>query len=197
MIGLWTRRARPIAARIGLACALSISAVAPAWPYQIDFQDISPAYDPYELNFVGAGGRAVWTIIMGNPFGAPKEYVDTVILDAMTGSHFGQEVRFSTQPGPDSRTTYRVIMLLNGNTKTGYNICRYYPSQPLGPGDHGDKITLVGVFCRGEKPLTLVSARMSGKPLTDPEFERMVKQVTINLFPTEAPDRRRENRRHR
>ena len=196
-MGLLTRRSRQIAARIGLACTLCLSAASPAWPYQIDFQDISPGYDPFELNYVGADGRPVWTIIMGNPFGAAKEDLDTVILDAMAGSHFGQEVRFSTQPAPNSRITYRVIMLLNGNTKTGGNICRYYPSQPLGPGDHGDKITLVGVFCRGEKPLTLVSARMSGKPLTDPEFERMVKQVTINLFPTEAPDRRREHRRYR
>ena len=196
-MGLWTRRSQRIAARVGLACALIMGATAPAWPYRIDFQDISPSYDPFELNFAGSDGRPVWTVILGNPFGAPKENVDAVILDAMTGAHFGQDVTFSTQPGPDTRTAYRVIMLLNGNTKTGYNICRYYPSQPLGPGDHGDKITLVGVFCRGEKPLTLVSARMNGKPVTDPEFQRMVKQVMINLFPTQNPDRRRERFRVR
>ncbi len=197
MTATWIdRTARALAAVAFGAAALSAGA-GQASAYSLDFQQTYISYDRTDLTYAGEDGRPVWTVIIGNPFGGSKELLDTTVLDAMKGSHFGRDVTFATQPGPETRRAYRVVMLLNGSTKNAYNICRYYPSYPLGPGDHGNSIQLVAVFCRGEKPSTIVSARMGNKPMTDPEFAQMVRQVTVNLFPPQNIDQNRRGSRFR
>lgn len=173
-------------AALSLAAAAMLAAPAHAW--RISNETISPSYDPFELNYAGADGRAVWTVVIGNPFAAPKPVVDDVITESMHGAHFGQHVTFSTQREPDTRDAYRIVFLLNGNTATGARICEYYPNRPLGPGDHGTKVHVVATYCRGEQALTQVVGTSEAGDPTAPDFQQLIRQMTTNLFPPRNDD---------
>ena len=84
----------------------------------------------------------------------------------------------------------RVLMLFNAATLTGHRICDR--SQPLpvadtGPG-RGD-VDLVATYCRGDQPMTQVTARLGGvSSAQDPRFADLIKQVMVSLFPPRNPD---------
>ena len=179
-----------------LACGAAMLAVAaligatPAHAFKISYQYFSEVYDPHELGYAG-DDRDFWTVVLGNPFGTSKPALDKIVTDAMASTRIGKRTRFTTTPNDSARTAYRIIMLINGNTKTGYRICDYSPDRPLGPGNHNGKIEVVATYCRGSSPLTQAAGTVSASGADDPEFRQFIRQLMANLLPTQNPERPR------
>jgi hypothetical protein len=84
--------------------------------------------------------------------------------------------------------------MFNAATLTGDRICDR--SQPLAVADLGPRIgpqgaglDLVATYCRGDRPMTQVTARLD--PVSspdDPRFRDQVRQVSLSLFPSRNPD---------
>ncbi|MFQ5953846.1 MAG: hypothetical protein ACE5JZ_02130 [Kiloniellales bacterium] len=178
-----------------LACGAAVMAAAavlgpsPAKAFKI-VQSVYDSYDPFEMHYAG-DDRDFWTVVLGNPFPAPKPVVDSALTAAMATTRWGKRTNFTTTPDDSARRVYRIVMLLNGNTLTGYRICGYYPDRPLGPGAHDGKIHVVATFCRGQQPLSQAVGSTDAATPNDPEFRKFVRQLMANLLPTHNPQRPR------
>jgi hypothetical protein len=183
---------RPLALACGgvMLAAAALLGATPAQAFKINYQHLSDNYDPNELHYAG-DDRDFWTVVLGNPFGAPQQVVDGAVTDAMSDTRWGKRTHFTTTPDDSARTSYRIIMLINGNTATGQRICGYHPDQPLGPGDHGSKVHVVATFCRGAYALTQAVGSVDAAGVDDPEFRRFIRQLMANLLPMENPNRPR------
>jgi len=184
------RLVRPLALACGVAMlAAALPAATPAQAFTISYQHLSDNYDPNELHYAG-DDRDFWTVVLGNPFGAPQQVVDGAVTDAMSDTRWGKRTHFTTTPDDSARTSYRIIMLINGNTATGDRICGYH-DQPLGPGDHGSKVHVVATYCRGAHALTQAVGSVDAGGVDDPQFRKFIRQLMINLLPPQNPNRPR------
>ncbi len=168
---------------IGVALAIgALAAHVPPASAQTRHEQMWSSYDPTEIN--GArGGRRLPTLVSGNPFPGPPEAVAEAVAQAMTGGRPNDQAMAARAP-------MRVMMLFNAATRTGHRICDR--SQPLpvantGPGR--GHVQLVATYCRGDQPMTQVTAEMDGiASAADPRFDNLIKQVTVSLFPPRNPD---------
>lgn len=183
---------RPLALALGVATLATAAwlGAAPAQAFSISYQDLSDNYDPNELHYAG-DDRDFWTVVLGNPFGVPQPVVDAAVTDAMADTRWGRRTNFTTTPDDSARTSYRIIMLINGNTAAGNRICGYQQGGPLGPGDHGGKVHVVATYCRGAYPLTQAVGSVDAAGVGDPEFRQFIRQLMVNLLPPDNPNRPR------
>ncbi|MDH3228607.1 MAG: hypothetical protein OEN55_02330 [Alphaproteobacteria bacterium] len=152
-------------------------------------QDISASYSPGEFAYAGAG-RDLRVVVVGNPFGGGRAAFESAVTGAMQGRHWGQAVNFTTMPGANARTSYRVVLLFGPPaTLNAMRLCREEESAlPTIPA--ADEVVLFGAFCRGGGSLTTIKGRVPGAANPqDPAFRDLVGRVTNGLFP---PDRGRE-----
>jgi hypothetical protein len=175
-------------ARLSAAASLAILALAaapallPGAQAQTRHEQMWSSYDPTEIN--GArGGRRLPTLVLGNPFPGPQEAVVDAVAQAMTGGRPNDQAMAARAP-------MRVLVLFNAATRTGHRICDR--SQPVPVADTGPgrgHVELVATYCRGDQPMTQVTAQMDGVPSAqDPRFADMIKQVMVSLFPPRNPD---------
>lgn len=143
-------------------------------------------YDPATLNYIASKG-ALYTQVIGNPFDAPKTDLDRSLTASMTGAHFGQTVRFSTERDPANRSPYRVVVLFNpGAGAAEHNLCQDQ-AEP-GPGS-GGRIHVVAALCAGDSRETSVAGRIPGASgPNDPTFRHLIRRMTAQLFPPRNPD---------
>ncbi len=174
--------------------AIGVLSAAPAHAFKISQQYLSPNYDPNELFYAG-DDRDFWTIILGNPFPAPKPVVDERVLEAMSDTRWGKRTNFTTAPNESARSAYRIIMLINGSTTSAYRICQYYPDRPFGPGSTRGEVKVVATYCRGESPLTQAIGKVDAAGPGDPEFRQFIRQMVANLLPSHNPQAREDRRR--
>jgi hypothetical protein len=139
--------------------------------------------------FIYAGaGRDMRTVVLGNPFSAPKAEVDRVVTDAMQGRNNGPPTHFTTTPSENAQAGYSVVMMFDpprGMPKK--EICDDTGRPSPEPPD--ERIRLLTGFCAGEELLSWVVASISRVAApTDPAFANMVSQSTRNLIPTSDDD---------
>ena len=139
--------------------------------------------------FIYAGAdRDMRTVVVGNPFSAPKAEVDQAITDNMQGRNYGLPTHFTTTPGETARPGYSVVIMFDppqGMAKD--DICgetgKRLPEPP------GDRIRMLTGFCAGDGLLSWVIASISRVATpTDPAFGNLVAQSTRNLLPYRDDD---------
>ncbi len=144
-------------------------------------------YDSSMLRYV-AGKGALYTQIVGNPFNAPKDKVESVVTGSMFGAHFGPDVRFSTKRDPDNTSPYSVVLLFNpAPSVTAIQLCKN-PDPQLATADSGLTRVMLA-FCASGYRESSVTGRISG--VTDPDdaaFRALIRQMTMQLFPPKNPD---------
>ncbi len=144
-------------------------------------------YDPSMLHYV-AGKGALYTQIVGNPFNASKDKVESVVTGTMFGAHFGPDVRFSTKRNPDNTSPYSVVLLFNpAPSVTAIQLCKD-PDPQLATAASGETRVMLA-FCSSSYRETSVTGRISG--VTDPDdaaFRALIRQMTMQLFPPKKPD---------
>ena len=144
-------------------------------------------YDPSMLRYV-AGKGALYTQIVGNPFNASKDKVESVVTGTMFGAHFGPDVRFSTKRDPDNTSPYSVVLLFNpAPSVTAIQLCED-PGPQLATAASGQTRVMLA-FCASGYRESSVTGRISG--VTDPDdaaFRGLIRQMTMQLFPPKNPE---------
>jgi hypothetical protein len=157
-------------------------------------------YDPQDLFYLANKGP-VLTEVVGNPFDESKPLVDNRVTSTMTGANFFPRLTFDTKVPPEQNSPYHVIMVLDaaGNTRPE-RLCANprdadRPEASHGPGG---AFRIVAVYCVNDRRLSSISGT-APRPdnARDPRFVNLIRQATLNLFPTDNPDRRDENRLRR
>lgn len=136
------------------------------------------------FHYAGAG-RDFETVIIGNPFDAPKPLTDRAVLDAMRGNDKGLDINFTPAPGNFARP-FRIVMAFNPDpARHGAALCgdRGAAASPA----KGGRITLAAAFCDGSELQFAVgsSAAPMGSP-QDPAFRRMVSTLMYHFVPFES-----------
>ena len=144
-------------------------------------------YDPSVLRYV-AGKGDLYTQIVGNPFNASKDKVESVVTGTMFGAHFGPDVRFSTKRDPDNTSPYSVVLLFNpAPSVTAIQLCEA-PDPQLAMAASGQMRVMLA-FCSAGYRESSVTGRVAG--VTDPDdpaFRGLIRQMTGQLFPLQNPD---------
>ncbi len=144
-------------------------------------------YDPSMLRYV-AGKGALYTRIVGNPFNASKDKVESVVTGTMFGAHFGPDVSFSTKRDPDNTSPYSVVLLFNpAPSVTATQLCADPDRQQAAAASGQMRVMLA--FCSSGYRETSVTGRISR--VTDPNdaaFRALIRQMTMQLFPRKNPD---------
>lgn len=169
-----------------LLAMLGPAACAPGGP-TLTHQYVDSLYGAGQFAYAGAG-RDLRVEVVGNPFGGDTAAFGRSVTDAMQGRHFGPATNFTTTPGTDARSAYRVVMLFDPALSLNpMRLCGDPPSAlPRQPGQNG--IFVFSTFCRGKKSLTSIKGGIEDATgPDDPEFRELVGRVTHALFP---PDRR-------
>lgn len=169
-----------------LVILLAAAACAPG-NVRLTHQDINPMYGAGQFAYAGAG-RDLRVDVAGNPFGGEAGALGRAVTDAMQGQHFGPATHFTTAPGADARSAYRVVMLFGPPPSFNpMQLCDDPPSA-LPTQRSQDGVAVFAAFCRGSKALSSVKGRIEGASgPDDPAFRALVGRVTHALFP---PDRR-------
>lgn len=150
-------------------------------------QYINPLYGAGQFAYAGAG-RDLRVDVVGNPFDGDPAAFGRAVTDAMQGRHFGPATHFTTTPGGDARSAYRVVMLFDPPLSLNpMRLCDDPPSTLPTQAGQG-RLFVFAAFCRGSKALTSVKGGIAGAAgPDDPAFRDLVGRVTHALFP---PDRR-------
>lgn len=169
-----------------MAVLVAATACAPG-NVRLTRQDFSSEYGAGQFAYAGAG-RDFRVDVVGNPFGGDQTAFGQLVTEAMQRQHWGPATNFTTNPGPDAREAYRVVMLFNPPlTFNSMRLCGDPPSA-LPTENRQNGIALYGAFCRGDKALSRLRGDIDGASgPADPAFRALVGQVTAALFP---PDRR-------
>ncbi len=178
-------RLRRSARSAALGILAALAACAPG-NVRLSQMEVVPNYSPGEFAHAGAG-RDLRVDVLGNPFDAAQDAFARAVTDAMQGRHWGPRTNFTTEPGPEARESYNVIMLFDPPADlNSLRLCREDPAA-LPRDTAGEGITLFAAFCRGSRSLTSVKGHIDGASgAGDPAFRELVGQVTNALFP---PDR--------
>ena len=177
--------------RILLAGSLMFLTTCSAGGVRLTHQQTDMAYDSGEVAYAGAG-RDLLVEIYGNPFDSDTAAFPKAVTDAMQGRNWGQRMNFTTTPGENARTLYKVVLLFNPPvTLLAQKLCSESAEALAARPTPGGGINVLGAFCRSDKSLTEIKGYIeTASGHDDIAFRELVGQVTQGLFP---PDRRDDN----
>lgn len=173
-------------AGVFLAMLLTTAACA-SGNVRLTHQYVNPMYGAGQFAYAGAG-RDLRVDVAGNPFGGDAQTFGRAVTEAMQNRHFGPATNFTTSPGADARSAYRVVMLFDPpRSFNPMELCDGSASALPTQTDQ-DGVSVFGAFCRGNYSLSSVKGRIGAADgADDPAFRQLVGRVTHALFP---PDRR-------
>jgi len=168
-----------------LIAALAALSACASGTVTLSHQDIAHGYSPGEFGYA-AGGRDMWVVIVGNPFGGDTAAFESAVTRAMQGQHWGQRTNFTTAPGDSAYIRYRAVLLFDPpRSLNGVRLCRDAPAD-LPSEAAGDGIELYAAFCHGKRMRTQIKGRIAGASgPDDPAFRELVARVTNGLFPAD------------
>jgi len=128
--------------------------------------------------------------VRGNPFGVPEaQLADAVITEMKRAITWSGGARFTTDPAAAGSQDMRVVWMFNGGPG-GKPQCR---GEGAGGGpESGGAVRINAVFCDDDYVISDVSGSVAATGgLADPVFAQLTRQVTLELFPNQRPDRGR------
>lgn len=143
----------------------------------------TPGYFAY-----GASAGEMLAVVVGNPFPVSQGVVERAVTDALQGNHAGPRTVFTTTPGPQARTTHRIVVLFNPERSFNrYGMCDDPATLRPGPAA-GERLEVLVGYCVED---TLYSdARVSipaAQTPDDPRFGGMVASAMWQLVPHRDP----------
>ena len=146
---------------------------------------VSDHYRPQELSYAAARGGML-TEVTGNPFDAPKAALDSTVTKAMEEAHFGPELDFFTVPPEGYSSAYRVVVLFNpARNANGVKLC----SSPDRPRENRQgSLGVLASLCSSDTRINTAGGSLTGATgPDDPVFERFMRQLSLELFPSQNP----------
>jgi hypothetical protein len=149
--------------------------------------EIWPLYRPTEFGRAG-GGRDTYVVLRGNPFAMEPAQFEQLVLGNMQGQNWGPRTNFTGRP-TNYDPAYKVVMLFNGPSVNGGDLCRNPGAVPFRTGPQAE-LHILAVYCRYDQWLTLAQGWVKGDAAGVPQdaFAALVRQVTAELFPAFNPD---------
>ncbi len=152
-------------------------------------ESVRSAYSPAEYG-LGAARRDLWTQFRGDPFDLGDEAFQSRMIEIL--AHHPpkpQPTNFTTDPGEDANTDYRVVFLFDPPTKLlPSRLCQLPVDLPSGTGD-GKPLKVAAAFCRNQGMLTSVRGTLDFvESIEDPSFDALIGQIVDSLFPNFDPN---------
>ena len=139
------------------------------------------------VTYAGAN-RDLKVEVVGNPFAADQAATNTAVTNALQGAVRGVHANFTTRPGADARTRYRVVVLFNpARNFLEDHAC----GDPAGlrPGKGGSRQSILMVFCSDDFAESWMVAHMRAfTGTTDPRFQTVIANLAWRLIPDEQFD---------
>ena len=141
-----------------------------------------PNYFLGEENYAARNG-AIRTEVAGDTFGlAPEQFADLVVNRMRAGYYrhdfFTREASRATDP------FYKIVMMFNPHPGvSGAELCSSPQPPAVSPRGPEERTSLLAAFCAGSMARSEINGwvRLSG--VQDPNFSRLIDQVTVNIFP--------------
>lgn len=158
---------------------------------QISYTDYTTLYTPGMVQYAVPKGEMT-TVVRGNPFPAGPADPDAIAGAVPPPGWLSPPIRFTTKPGPGTPENYKLVLIFTpGSPGAGDDqTCADPAATPVGPG--GGPVTLQATFCAGDRWVShLVAYGPAVTGLGDRQFQTILAQVSILLFPSSTPDQMR------
>ena len=145
---------------------------------KINYVNVDSSYDATEYSHIPFTGP-IYAEVAGNPFGIPQadlqRLVNNTIQPPGAKSEYGQGVRVHFAFGETASDRHLACSAQGNQVMTGGNI------------------SMVAALCRGgDSALTYLVASVDNvNGPSDPRFESFLRQATVQLFPKNPDDNRR------
>jgi hypothetical protein len=156
---------------------------------RIDYAD---QYVPAEASAAGGGDHQMKLVVWGNPFDVPQAALSDAVVGGIQGKTFGVPINFALEPAnPDPSRPWRVVIAFNPEgMRDPARLCTL-DGPPQTARNTGAPLTVMGAFCTTDSHLTHAVARSRAATGIDtPEFEALLSQLTLALFPDDNPNNR-------
>lgn len=171
-----------------LAIVAAVTLTACAGGVSVMREDVAMGYDPEELYVVGTGENELRTVVVGDPFGMPKEAFQTAVLASLDGRNFGPRLNLSIVPRREDPRMRHVVIAFNPAKVTQANALCAGPMETALPAHSGGDLTVTGVYCAGDLYITEATARSNSVPGPDTaQFRKLMTQLALALFPPQNP----------
>lgn len=173
----------------GLVTAIAaVTLAACAGGVTVSRDDVAMNYDPEELYIVGTGQNELRTVVVGDPFGMPKEAFQTAVLASLDGRNFGPRLNLSIDPRREDQRRRHVVIAFNPAKVAQANALCAGPIETAPPADSGGGLTVTGVYCAGDLYITEATASSDSVPGSDTaQFRKLMTQLAMALFPPQNP----------
>ena len=139
---------------------------------------------------LAAGGKRLYTIVRGNPFGAPRERTEALVIAAMqrgmlhTDTALVRRPTFTTDAEAAARPAYRVALVLNpAQDIDAATLCGDPGGVALAPRAGGGILARMA-FCHEARVLSTSRGELAGvDDPADHRFRRLIAAMTRQLFP--------------
>ncbi len=151
--------------------------------------NIAHSYLPDELYVVATGENELRTVVVGDPFGMPKDAFAKLVLASLERQNFGPPLNLSTDPQREDARKRQVVLAFNlTSIKQADSLCSGV-AETAKSTDTGGALTVTGVYCIGGGGyLTQATARSDKVTGADSEqFRKVMSQLAIALFPDVNP----------
>ena len=124
----------------------------------------------------------VRTVVRGNPFGMDQARLETLVADAMAAGVSGLDVRFTPYADAAAAPEPHLVVLLNPvETASNDTVCAAPDSLRTLPA--AERLSVLAVFCQGDKALDAVREEDRVAGPTDRRFQRLLWRTANTLFP--------------
>lgn len=173
----------------GLVTAVvAVSLAACAGGVNVSHKNVAHSYEPKALQAVAGGNNELKTIIVGDPFGMPKDAFDKAVLASLEAPDVKPRLNLSTNPNREDARKHHLVLAFNPTNKSQADALCSGRVDTAKVADTGGRLTVAGAYCSGAKFLTQAAARSEGVTGPDSEnFQNLMKQLAKNLFPQENP----------
>lgn len=184
------RRAFSIAATSGVVLLLGCSVVSPNGVIYHDTIGVSGTKQNVSL---GAAGRDLRTIVIGNPTSLPADEFAAIVRDHMQGANFGRPVHLVPATPETPPEGYRLVLAFGTLPGVGDRTLCQAPL-PAGGGPEtvldGD-LSVKAAFCTDDRPVrSLTGEAFDFSDPRDPGFKRFLRDVGLAVFNPQNPDDR-------
>lgn len=140
-----------------------------------------PNYVKNEELYAARNG-AIRIEVDGDTFGLPREQFADLVVNRMRTTYYRHDM-FTREASRATDPRYKIVMMFNPDPAvSGNNLCA--AAQPFAPVPRaaGERSVLLAAFCGGTMALSENSGWVALSGVDDPNFPRLVDQVTASLF---------------
>jgi len=179
-----------IAAASGLVLLLGCSTVSPNGVIYHDTIGVSGTKQNVSL---GAAGRDLRTIVIGNPTSLPLDEFAAIVRDHMQGANFGRPVHLVPAALETPPEGYRLVLAFGTLPGVGdQSLCQ--APLPAGGGPEAVRegaLSVKAAFCTDDRSVrSLTGEAFNFSDPRDPGFKRFLRDVGFAVFSPNNPDDR-------